>query len=154
MKKEAILKMVDTFIRDLKEIRKDVEKFEVSEDAESYVQYTDDELAAFIAKILEDRENKLNILDKAAELSDTPKIERTQEVVKVVTIDDIIRILEKGRYEYSIRPDEYNAKNKAVVLKDMYTNAEMVAFIFLDGKYLSSIVFNGKLYIKNFNKGN
>ena len=150
MKKEAILKMIDTFIRDLKEIRKDVEKFEVSEDAESYSQYTSDELAAFIAKTLEGRQNKLEILDKVADLSNTQRIERSAEKSDSITLDALVNIIESNGYEYCIRPANGDSRDKMIVFKDRYNNKEHVAFAFSSEEILSNIMFSKDLCIKNY----
>lgn len=152
MRKEAILKMIDTFIRDLKEIRKDVEKFEVSDGAESYTQYTDDELAAFIAKTLEGRRNKLEILDRVANLSNTNRIVRKQEIVNILTFKDFCKLLDSLKYEYSIRPDVTKSKNagKSIVFKDKYSGTEKIAIAFTPEGFLDSLYFDDKLNIQQY----
>ena len=144
--------MIDTFIRDLKEIRKDVEKFEVSETAESYTQYTDDELASFIAKTLESRQNKLEILDKAADLSNTQRIERKQEIVNILDFKDFCKLLDSFKYEYSIRPDVTKSKHagKSIVFKDKITGTEKIAIAFTKEGFLDAIYFEDKLNIQRY----
>ena len=148
MKKQAILKMIDTFIRDLKEIRKDVEKFEVSEDTESYTQYTDDELAAFIAKTLEGRNDsvKADILNKVAELEN---INKPQIALNDLTEFDVAcRILDNSKYEYGIRPRKSSNGGKVIVLKNKYNGAENVAIGFNEKDKLVFLDFDKDLYIE------
>ena len=148
MKKEAIIKMIDTFIRDLKEIRADVEKFEVSEDTEAYTQYTDDELATFIAKTLDGRHNKLRILDDAADLSNTLRIERKQKTVNVLTFTDYCNILDTFGYEYIIRPNTVNGSGKSIVFKDNYSGTDIISINFRRSGYVDSLWFSENLHIK------
>lgn len=138
MKKESILKMIDTFIRDLKEIRADVEKFEVSENTESYTQYTDDELASFIAKTLEGRKNGLEILDKAADLSNTPRIQREVKSVRVdtITFKALSSMLDETGVEYLVKPRKDLEGGKSIVFKNT------------KGKELAEIEFSTLGYVR------
>ena len=143
MNKNTILKMIDTYMVQLKELKKDISKMDLDMDEP----LTDDELVLHISKLLEGKRDttKVDIITKVAILNGLSAKQYKENAEQVsmyeITEEAIGEFLLDSGYTFTKRNNPSN-KNEHIISVSRYTSKEAVSFDFDEDGYCNGIRIN------------
>jgi hypothetical protein len=122
MANEALIKMIDTYIDQLKEIRNDLD----SSGVDIYNTYTDKELAFVISKILNrrDRTSRNDIIKDLLYLTDTRIVSNDDASIYDLDISEFEKLLLDNGYK--VTKENYGSSYTKNILEVLKTNGTCV----------------------------